>query len=161
MFLDLIWYSTWNSFNCKIIQFHLVAQMIKNLPAVWEIWIQSWVGTIPWRRKWWHTPLFLPGEFHGQKSLVGYSPWGRRVGHDWTTATNTVTFLQAKYTNIPFPKLTCFMWTGNIYTYTYTHTYIYIYTLYYESTGINWISKAESIAFPYKKFQLTHVKEIK
>lgn len=46
-FLDLIWYSTWNNFNCKIIQFHLVAQMIKDLPAVWEIWIQSKVGTIP------------------------------------------------------------------------------------------------------------------
>ena len=28
------------------------------------------------------TPVFLPGEFHGQRSLVGYSPWDRRVGHD-------------------------------------------------------------------------------
>ena len=27
-------------------------------------------------------PVFLPGEFHGQRSLVGYSPWGHRVGHD-------------------------------------------------------------------------------
>ena len=30
----------------------------------------------PWRRKWQSTPVFLPGNFHGQKSLVGYSPWG-------------------------------------------------------------------------------------
>ena len=30
----------------------------------------------PWRRAWQATPLFLPGEFHGQQSLVGYSPWG-------------------------------------------------------------------------------------
>ena len=31
----------------------------------------------------WHpTPVLLPGESHGQRSLVGYSPWGRRVGHD-------------------------------------------------------------------------------
>ena len=34
----------------------------------------SWLGKIPWRRKWQHTPVFSPGEFHGQRSLVGYSP---------------------------------------------------------------------------------------
>ena len=34
------------------------------------------VGMIPWRREWLPTPVFLPGEFHGQRSLVGYSPWG-------------------------------------------------------------------------------------
>ena len=33
-------------------------------------------GRFPWRRKWLPTPVFLPGEFHGQRSLVGYSPWG-------------------------------------------------------------------------------------
>ena len=33
---------------------------------------------IPWRRKWQLTPAFSPGEFHGQRSLAGYSPWGRK-----------------------------------------------------------------------------------
>ena len=37
-----------------------------------------WVGTIPWRRKWQPTPVFLPGEFHGHGSLVGSNPWGRK-----------------------------------------------------------------------------------
>ena len=37
-----------------------------------------WVGKIPWRKKWQHTPVFLPGKFHGQRSLVGYSPWGHK-----------------------------------------------------------------------------------
>ena len=37
-----------------------------------------WVGKIPWRRAWQPTPVFLPGEPHGQKSLVGYGPWGRK-----------------------------------------------------------------------------------
>ena len=32
-----------------------------------------WVGKIPWRREWQPTPIFLPGKFHGQRSLVGYS----------------------------------------------------------------------------------------
>ena len=35
-----------------------------------------WVGKYPWRRKWQPTPLFLPGESLGQRSLTGYSPWG-------------------------------------------------------------------------------------
>ena len=37
-----------------------------------------WVGKIPWRGKWQPTPVLLPGKFHGQRSLVGYNPWGRR-----------------------------------------------------------------------------------
>ena len=41
-----------------------------------------WVRKIPWRRAWQPTPVFLPRESHGQRSLVGYSPWGRRVGHN-------------------------------------------------------------------------------
>ena len=41
----------------------------------------SWVGKIPWRRKWQPIPVFLPGESHGQRSLVGYSPRGCRESH--------------------------------------------------------------------------------
>ena len=37
-----------------------------------------WARKIPWRRKWQPTPVLLPGKFHGQRSLVGYSPWGRK-----------------------------------------------------------------------------------
>ena len=37
-----------------------------------------WVGKIPWRRAWLPTPVFLPGESHGQRSLAGYSPWGHK-----------------------------------------------------------------------------------
>ena len=37
-----------------------------------------WVGKIPWRKKWQPTPVLLPGESHGQRSLVDYSPWGRK-----------------------------------------------------------------------------------
>ena len=33
-------------------------------------------GRFPWRRKWLSSLVFLPGESHGQRSLVGYSPWG-------------------------------------------------------------------------------------
>ena len=37
-----------------------------------------WVRKIPWRRAWQPTPLFLPGEFHGERNLVGYNPYGRK-----------------------------------------------------------------------------------
>ena len=40
---------------------------------------------LPWRRKWQHIPVFLPGQSHGQRSLVGCSPWDHRVGHDLAT----------------------------------------------------------------------------
>ena len=48
----------------------------KNPPVMQERRISSWVGKIPCRRKWQPTPVFVPGESHGQKSLVAYSPWG-------------------------------------------------------------------------------------
>ena len=54
----------------------LVAQMVKGLPAMWETLVQSLGQEEPWGREGQPTPVFLPGEFHGQKSLVGYSPWG-------------------------------------------------------------------------------------
>ena len=49
--------------------------MVKNLPAMQEIQVLSLGWEIPWRRKWQPTPVFLHGEFHGQRSLAGYSPW--------------------------------------------------------------------------------------
>ena len=48
------------------------------LPPPREMWLDPWVGKIPWRRAWQPTPVFLPGESHGQRSLVGYSPWGHK-----------------------------------------------------------------------------------
>ena len=43
-----------------------------------------WIGKIPWRRTWQPTPVLLPGESHGQRSLAGCSPPGCTVGHDWS-----------------------------------------------------------------------------
>ena len=55
----------------------LVAQMVKKKICLqcgrWRF--SPWFGKISWRRKWLPTPIFLPKEFHGQRSLVGYSPW--------------------------------------------------------------------------------------
>ena len=40
--------------------------------------LDPWVGKFPWRKEWLPTPVFLPGEFHGQRNLAGYSPWGHK-----------------------------------------------------------------------------------
>ena len=54
----------------------LEAQMVKNLCTNRRPGFKPWVRKIPWRKEWQLTSIFLPGEFHGQRSLEGYSPWG-------------------------------------------------------------------------------------
>ena len=49
----------------------------------WRPGFDPWLGKIPWRKAWQTTPVFLPGEFHGQRSLVSYSPRGLK-GSDMT-----------------------------------------------------------------------------
>ena len=53
--------------------------LLKNLPAMQEPWFNPWAWRKPWRREWQPAPVFLPREFHGQRSLVGYSPWGHEA----------------------------------------------------------------------------------
>ena len=70
----------WNEWPFRMIshQASLVVQMVKNLPAMLESRFDPWIGKIPWRREWQPTPVFLPGESHGQRSLAGCSPWGHK-----------------------------------------------------------------------------------
>ena len=51
-----------------------------------RLWFRPCIGKISWRRKWLPTTVFSPGESHGQRSLVGYSPWGSKES-DTTAAT--------------------------------------------------------------------------
>ena len=52
---------------------------------------EPWVRKISWRREWQPTLVFLPGEFHGQRGLVGYSPWGCKELYTTDFVTNTFT----------------------------------------------------------------------
>ena len=84
------------SFSCtgkkgRLTWAFLVAQLVENLPTMWETWVGSLGWEIPWRRKWQPTPVLLPGEFHG-RSLVGYSPWGNKES-DTTERLHWVTSL--------------------------------------------------------------------
>ena len=67
----------------------LVAQSVKNLPAVQETGFDPWVGKIPCRRKWQLTPLSLPGKISWTEEPGGLQSMGsQRVGHNWATNTN-------------------------------------------------------------------------
>ena len=53
--------------------------MVKRLPTMQETWVGSLGREDPLQKEMaMHSSIFLPGEFHGPKSLVGYSPWGRK-----------------------------------------------------------------------------------
>jgi len=67
-----------------------------------------WVGKTLWRRRWQPTPVFLPGKSHGQRSLAGYTPWGRkRVGHDLVTKQQVVPIV--RYDHMYAKSLECFL----------------------------------------------------
>ena len=57
--------------------FQVMLVVIKNPPANAgdRRRFDPWVGKIPWRRAWQHSPVFLPGESHGQRSLEDSGPW--------------------------------------------------------------------------------------
>ena len=55
--------------------------MIKNPPAMQETWVQSLSWEDPLKKEMATHSIFLPGEFHGQRSLVGYSPWSCKESH--------------------------------------------------------------------------------
>ena len=76
-------------FYLLAIQGTAVALAVKKLPAnagdLRRQGFDPWVRKIPWRRTWQPTPVLLPGKFHEQRSLVGYSLWGCK-GSDTTEA---------------------------------------------------------------------------
>ena len=77
---------------------YLVLLGVKNPPAnAWDLKHRfvPWLGKIPRRMAWQPTSGFLPGGSQGQRSLVSYSPWGRRAGHNWSNFTCRHTFRDA------------------------------------------------------------------
>ena len=83
--------------------------MVKNPPANAGDesdtgWFDAWGGKISWRRAWQPTPIFLPGESHGQRSLVGYSPWGLRESGTTIETEHWCSLHTASIIVLPFPK---------------------------------------------------------
>ena len=68
-----------------------MTQMVKSLPEMQEIWVWSLGREDPLEKGMQPTPVFLPGASHGQRRLVGYSPWGCKESDatEWLTNTHT------------------------------------------------------------------------
>ena len=106
-------------------------------PAILVLEFWSIENESPWRRKWQPTPVFLPGKFHGERSLVGYSSWGKKKkkkkkkermnlqllyhGGGWTSSclrfTNVVLFVPSTVIHLSLfmlvtdPSYLCVIWT--------------------------------------------------
>ena len=80
-FLSLVFHS-WGQrerrFKAETSFSHMVKNPSANAGNKKRCRLDPWVRKIPWSRKWQPTPIFLPGESHGQRSLVGYIPWGHK-----------------------------------------------------------------------------------
>ena len=78
-------------------------------PAMQEIAFNPWVRKIPWRKEWLPTPVFLLGEFHWQRSLVGYSPWGHRESDMTKWLTHSLFFFpHGEMVHCPIVHGTCY-----------------------------------------------------
>ena len=78
------------------------------------------LGKIPWRRKWQHTPVFLPGKSHIQKRLAGYSLWGHKELDmtEWLSAhtlTYTTHTYPTEYPTYVYWKITCNNFEGTVF----------------------------------------------
>ena len=98
----------YNTVNLKRIPGLQVAQMAKCPPTMWETQVRSLGREDPWRRKWQPTPVFLPGKSHRQRSLIGYSPWGRKESDttEWLHFTSLhVPYIPGSYAILFFTAL--------------------------------------------------------
>ena len=83
---------SWERYRCYAYENnqYLIASFLHN-------WQQNW------RRQWHPTPVLLPGKSHGWRSLVGCSPWGHSVRHNWPTSLWLFTFMHWRRTWQPTP----------------------------------------------------------
>ena len=114
-----MWYPTMFVFLSDLVQCPQVHptffffKMHPPLPAMQETQIQFRVRKISWRWKWQPTSVFLPGEFHGQRNLVDYSPWGCKELDmtEWLTHTHTHTEFLCFYLLCYLSLLAFLTWT--------------------------------------------------
>ena len=109
--------------------------MIKNPPAMQETRFNPWVRKIPWRREWKPTPVFWPGKSHGQRSLVGYSPWSHKELDmtEWLIHTHSI----------------------NIMTYLFQSTHVYMVSNFSRSINIGTKNKTMEWSLYFLHFHLS------
>ena len=92
----------------------------------------------PWGREWQPTPVFLLGEFHGQRNLVGYSLMGHN-GHDWATNTHTHTHNQPQFSSV---QLLSHVWLPDSMDCSMSGFPIHHHLLKLAQTHVHWVGNA-------------------
>ena len=127
--------------------------MVKNQPAMFRRpRFNPWIRKIPWRRKWLPTPVFLPGESHGQRSLACYSPWGHKESDT------------AKQLTLFFTLLTCmqscrmyrFGWDCIFYIYIYDIVILIQFCYYFFFHSILWLVLFLTVEYTSNPVPLTN-----
>ena len=98
----------------------------------------SWVRKISWSRKWQPTPVFLPGKLHGQRSLVGYSPWVEKR-HDWVTEHSHISTFHFVY---------CFLYCAKPFEFK-SHLFLFLFPLFWEEKVLAAICIRECSAYVF------------
>ena len=145
-----------------------LSQKIRTLSTItlrrWSICLQcrrhrfnAWIRKIPWRRKWQPTPVSLPEKSHGQRSLVGYSPWGHKqldmtewLSMQRTTLTQNRVMEQCRQFPMFGSEHSCSIYSNVPFYFYFLKSYIYC-LWYLASLGPTWIVKASQKAFSNKR----------
>ena len=93
--------------------------------------LDPWVRKIPCRREWQLTPVFLPGEFHGQRSLAGYSPWGLTESETTEGLTLSLSLL-----SLPLSVLLIVSHLDRLFTHSFVHSFTHSFKC--EWGGLSW-----------------------
>ena len=127
--------------------------MVKRLLAMRQTWVWS-LGREdpPWRRKWQPTPVLLPGKFHGQRSLVGYSPWDRKESNT-TERLHFTSFTQHKWNQMPSHSISVNLYSlrlsQNLFNLTVYETCLYVCNIY--CMTLNMLQHIKNFKFKKKK----------
>ena len=87
--LQIFWYYKFWRVTLGLLRWHSGKEPTCQCRRCQRCGFDPRIGKIPWRRKWQPTPVFLPGKSHKQRSLAGYSPWGRK-GTEWAPGVGVI-----------------------------------------------------------------------
>ena len=93
LILFIIFLNFWGVYVYLGFPCDLKSKKKKNLQCRRSGFHDPWIWKIPWSREWQHIQVFLPGKFHGQRSLVGYSPWGHKESDTTERLTHTYVYM--------------------------------------------------------------------
>ena len=116
----------------------------------------SCIGKVPWRRERLPTPVFWPGELHGQRSLAGYCPLSQRIRHNWVTFTFIADLNIMLVSGVQHSDLVLYIHTCTVYSFSDSFHFFH-YSLYYKILRASQMAQWERICLSMQGTQETQV----